>query len=149
MHENMVIFGTAFIFLRHYWWWRWWGRGSKQSYQVRLAACSCPSCHALFPYKCLWRKRACRCQRAQSGLVKGTLLGVVDIEIVWRECRWRWRRSLHGVHGLRHLRHLLSEHGTCPHAHAISQHLITMPLHLYLTDEDVEKIICVVNNFVK
>ncbi len=39
--------------------------------------------------------------------------------------------------------------GTCPHAHAISQHLITMPLHLYLTDEDVEKIICVVNNFVK
>ena len=39
--------------------------------------------------------------------------------------------------------------GTCPHAHEISQHIITMPLHMYLTDEDVEKIIGVVNAFVK
>lgn len=39
--------------------------------------------------------------------------------------------------------------GTCPHAHEVSQHLITLPLHMWLTDEDVEKIIDVVNNFVK
>ena len=39
--------------------------------------------------------------------------------------------------------------GTCPHAHEITQHIITMPLHLYLTDEDVQKIIRVVNDFVK
>ena len=39
--------------------------------------------------------------------------------------------------------------GTCPHAHEISQHIITMPLHMYLTDEDVEKIARIVNGFVK
>ena len=39
--------------------------------------------------------------------------------------------------------------GTCPRAHEVSQHIITMPLHLYLTDEDVQKIIRIVNNFVK
>lgn len=39
--------------------------------------------------------------------------------------------------------------GTCPYAHEVSQHLITLPLHMWLTDEDVEKIIDVVNNFVK
>ena len=39
--------------------------------------------------------------------------------------------------------------GTCPKAHEITQHIITMPLHLYLTDEDVRKIIRVVNDFVK
>ena len=39
--------------------------------------------------------------------------------------------------------------GTCPHAHEISQHLITMPLHLYLTKEDVERIAAIVNEFVK
>ncbi len=38
--------------------------------------------------------------------------------------------------------------GTCPKAHKVSHHIITMPLHLYLTDEDVEKIIRVVNGFV-
>ena len=37
--------------------------------------------------------------------------------------------------------------GTCPHAHEISQHLITLPLHMWLTDEEVEKIIKVVNEF--
>lgn len=39
--------------------------------------------------------------------------------------------------------------GTCPHAHEISQHLITMPLHLYLTNQDVERIAAIVNEFVK
>ena len=39
--------------------------------------------------------------------------------------------------------------GTCPHAHEISQHIITMPLHLYLTNEDVERIAAIVNDFVK
>ena len=39
--------------------------------------------------------------------------------------------------------------GTCPRAHEISQHLITMPLHMWLTDEDVKKIIEKVNEFVK
>ena len=39
--------------------------------------------------------------------------------------------------------------GTCPHAHEISQHIITMPLHMYLTDEDVKRITEIVNGFVK
>lgn len=39
--------------------------------------------------------------------------------------------------------------GTCPKAHEITQHIITMPLHMYLTDEDVSRIAAVVNNFVK
>lgn len=39
--------------------------------------------------------------------------------------------------------------GTCPRAHKITQHLITMPLHLYLSDEDVERIASIVNHFVK
>ena len=39
--------------------------------------------------------------------------------------------------------------GTCPHAHEISQHIITMPLHMYLTDGDVERIASIVNGFVK
>lgn len=39
--------------------------------------------------------------------------------------------------------------GTCPHAHEISQHLITMPLHLYLTNQDVERIASIVNDYVK
>ena len=39
--------------------------------------------------------------------------------------------------------------GTCPHAHEISQHLITLPLHMWLTDEDVDKVIAVVSNFLK
>jgi len=43
----------------------------------------------------------------------------------------------------------LYANGTCPHAHEISQHLITMPLHMWLTDEDVQKIIKCVNEFVK
>lgn len=39
--------------------------------------------------------------------------------------------------------------GTCPIAHKISQHLITMPLHMWLTDEDVKYIIKKVNEFSK
>ena len=39
--------------------------------------------------------------------------------------------------------------GTCPRAHEISQHLITMPLHMWLTNEEVETIIAEVNAFVK
>lgn len=37
--------------------------------------------------------------------------------------------------------------GTCPKAHQISQHLITMPLHMWLTDNEVKQIIKEVNNF--
>ena len=39
--------------------------------------------------------------------------------------------------------------GTCPKAHEITKHIITMPLHMYLTDGDVERIAQIVNNFVK
>ena len=39
--------------------------------------------------------------------------------------------------------------GTCPVAHEVTQHIITMPLHMYLTDEDVQRIADIVNNFVK
>lgn len=39
--------------------------------------------------------------------------------------------------------------GTCPNAHNVSQHLITMPLHMWLTDEDVKKVIQKVNEFVR
>jgi len=39
--------------------------------------------------------------------------------------------------------------GTCPRAHEVTQHIITMPLHMYLSDEDVERIATIVNNFVK
>ena len=39
--------------------------------------------------------------------------------------------------------------GTCPVAHEVTQHIITMPLHMYLTNEDVARIAEIVNNFVK
>ena len=39
--------------------------------------------------------------------------------------------------------------GSCPVAHEVTQHIITMPLHMYLTDEDVVKIAKIVNDFVK
>ena len=41
----------------------------------------------------------------------------------------------------------LYANGTCPKAHEVSQHLITLPLHMWLSDEDVQKIIDVVNGF--
>ena len=37
--------------------------------------------------------------------------------------------------------------GTCPRAQEISQHLITMPLHMWLTNEDVQTIITTVNSY--
>ena len=43
----------------------------------------------------------------------------------------------------------LYANGTCPRAHKVSQHLITLPLHMWLTDEEVEQIISIVNNFLK
>ena len=39
--------------------------------------------------------------------------------------------------------------GSCPVAQEVTQHIITMPLHMYLSDGDVEKIAEIVNNFVK
>ena len=39
------------------------------------------------------------------------------------------------------------DHGTCPHAHEISRHIITLPLNLWLTDGDVDQIIKIVNCF--
>ena len=38
--------------------------------------------------------------------------------------------------------------GTCPKAHEVSQHIITLPLHMWLTDEEVDAIIRVVKEFV-
>lgn len=38
--------------------------------------------------------------------------------------------------------------GTCPYAHEVSRHIITMPLHMWLTDDDVRLIIALTNNFV-
>ncbi len=39
--------------------------------------------------------------------------------------------------------------GTCPKASQITQHNITLPLHMYLTDEDVQRIAAIVNEYVK
>ena len=39
--------------------------------------------------------------------------------------------------------------GSCPRAHERSQHLLTLPLHLYLTLEDVDRIADLVNRTVK
>lgn len=39
------------------------------------------------------------------------------------------------------------DYGKCPHAHKISQDIITLPLHLELTKKDIEKITRVVNDF--
>ncbi len=38
--------------------------------------------------------------------------------------------------------------GTCPKAHEISEHIITLPMHMWLTDEEADKIIEIVNDFV-
>ena len=40
-------------------------------------------------------------------------------------------------------------HGSCPVAHEVTKHIITMPVHMYLNDEDVERIAAIVNGFVK
>lgn len=39
--------------------------------------------------------------------------------------------------------------GTCPKAHEMSEHLITLPLHMWLTNDEVQEIIKIVNDFVK
>lgn len=39
--------------------------------------------------------------------------------------------------------------GTCPHAHEISQHILTLPLHMWLTDEDVNLIISTIVDYYK
>ncbi len=39
--------------------------------------------------------------------------------------------------------------GTCPYAHKVSQNIITLPLHMWLTDEDVRKIIDIVKDFIE
>ena len=39
--------------------------------------------------------------------------------------------------------------GTCPLAHDVSEHLITLPLHMWLTNEDIERIAIIVNDYVK
>lgn len=41
----------------------------------------------------------------------------------------------------------LYANGTCPYAHTVSQHLITLPLHMWLTDEDVAYIISVIKQY--
>ena len=38
--------------------------------------------------------------------------------------------------------------GTCPKAHEVSEHIITLPLHMWLTNEEVETIAEIVNAFV-
>ena len=39
--------------------------------------------------------------------------------------------------------------GTCPKAREYSEHLITLPLHMWLTDDEVKSIIEIVNSFVQ
>ncbi|MBO5192983.1 MAG: DegT/DnrJ/EryC1/StrS family aminotransferase [Bacteroides sp.] len=39
------------------------------------------------------------------------------------------------------------DYGKCPNAHKVSQRIITLPLHLYLTEEDVRHIASIVNDF--
>ena len=41
----------------------------------------------------------------------------------------------------------LYANGTCPNAHKVSQNLITLPMHMWLTDEEVQQIIKIVNDF--
>lgn len=55
-----------------------------------------------------------------------------------------------GVHYRDNTEYSMYKHaqGTCPKAHEISQHLITLPLHLYLDENDIETICRVVNNYV-
>lgn len=39
--------------------------------------------------------------------------------------------------------------GTCPNANHISQHLVTLPLHMWLTDEDVDAVIDEVRKYIQ
>ena len=40
------------------------------------------------------------------------------------------------------------DHGKCPNAHRVSQRILTLPLHLWLTKEDVKHIADKVIEFV-
>lgn len=40
-------------------------------------------------------------------------------------------------------------HGTCPRAHEISQHIVTLPLHLWLTEDDVIHISSLIKEFTR
>ena len=39
--------------------------------------------------------------------------------------------------------------GTCPNAYKLSEEVISLPLHMFLTDEDIQKVIKVVKKAVK
>ena len=39
--------------------------------------------------------------------------------------------------------------GTCPNAHKISKELISLPLHMFLTDKDIKHVIKIVKKAVK
>ncbi len=39
------------------------------------------------------------------------------------------------------------DYGKCPNAHRVSQRIITLPLHLYLTEEDIKNIAEIINDF--
>lgn len=41
----------------------------------------------------------------------------------------------------------LYANGTCPYAHKVSQNIITLPMHMWLSDEEVQQIIKIVNDF--
>ena len=41
----------------------------------------------------------------------------------------------------------LYANGTCPYAHEVSQKIITLPMHMWLSDEEVQQIIKIVNDF--
>ena len=41
------------------------------------------------------------------------------------------------------------DHGKCPNSHRMSNRIISLPLHLQLTKEDVEKVVETVKNFCK
>lgn len=56
-----------------------------------------------------------------------------------------------GVHYRDNIEYIMYKYakGTCPKAHEISKHLITMPLHMWLTNDEVKIIINKVNEFLK
>jgi len=41
----------------------------------------------------------------------------------------------------------LYANGACPYAHKMSQDIITLPMHMWLSDEEVQQIIKIVNDF--
>ncbi len=55
-----------------------------------------------------------------------------------------------GVHYANNINYRMYEYaaGTCPYADYVSEHVISLPMHMYLTFEDVNKICDVIINFV-